>query len=177
MDTVEDQRRSWDLVPVKRKKRIKVKDQTGIQKKRYNENEVNNMKNRLLQKTVIREVLSDISFTASYQQWAYSMWNYHNWKDKRMTIWDDYIMTVGLGGETGEVLELLKKLERNHQRNDPKLYAKFRLNLRKELGDVLYYLTMIASRHDVALDTIIKENVLKLENRLEKRKKRKLLKI
>jgi NTP pyrophosphatase (non-canonical NTP hydrolase) len=133
------------------------------------------IRDRLLQKTG-SEVLHDIAYTTAYQQWVYSIWNYHDWDKKRLTIHDDYIMGTGLPGEVGEVLEIVKKIERDHVRDDPEAFAEAKLNLRLELGDVLYYLVMIAARHNISFDSIIKENVLKLEKRREKRLKKKMKK-
>jgi NTP pyrophosphatase (non-canonical NTP hydrolase) len=173
MDTAEDQRRSWDLVPDNKKKRAKIANKTAIQSNGYSKNELKNMKDRLLLQGGVRQAIGDISFVSAYQQWASSMWNYHVRRKRQWTLRDEFIMSVGLGGETGEVLELLKKLERDHQRNDTKLHAEFLQNLEKELGDVLYYLTMIASRHDIPLDSIIRVNVQKLEERMQRKMKKK----
>ena len=95
-----------------------------------------------------------------FQEWVRS-----KWKSKRgeeFTLRDDFIMTVGLGGETGEVLEILKKNVR-----DGKLD---KTHLTEELGDVLYYLTMIAARHEIRLSDIIDANVIKLNERYKDRK-------
>jgi len=68
-----------------------------------------------------------------------------------------FIMTVGLGGEAGEVLEVLKKSVRD---------GKLDLNdLKLELGDVLYYLARIASWHGMTLEEVMVANVAKLEAR------------
>jgi NTP pyrophosphatase (non-canonical NTP hydrolase) len=70
---------------------------------------------------------------------------------------DDFIMCTGLGGETGEVLEVLKKNERDGKMNKDDLVL--------ELGDVLYYLLMIAERHGITAQQIMRGNVGKLEGR------------
>lgn len=54
---------------------------------------------------------------------------------------DAYIMTTGLAGEVGEVMELLKKEVRDG--------TPCKEQLTKEAGDVLYYLCMILKRHDI----------------------------
>lgn len=89
------------------------------------------------------------------------MWN---WQDmdvepKPLTFRDDYLMATGLGGETGEVLEVLKKYVRSH------LDTPDKLELLLELGDVMYYLTMIAERYGLNLNEILEANVNKLESR------------
>jgi NTP pyrophosphatase (non-canonical NTP hydrolase) len=70
---------------------------------------------------------------------------------------DLFISSTGLGGETGEVLEKLKKWIRdgNYDRND----------IKKELGDLLYYLTKTALTCDLTLDEVMSANVEKLEGR------------
>ena len=73
---------------------------------------------------------------------------------------DLYIMSTGLPGESGEVCELLKKHVRDGKLDTEKL--------KKELGDVLFYLTRIALRFDLTLDEIILANVAKLEDRAKR---------
>jgi NTP pyrophosphatase (non-canonical NTP hydrolase) len=65
-----------------------------------------------------------------------------------------YIMDTGLGGETGEVLELLKK----HVREG----AIDRRELAMELGDALHYLTKIGQRYGISLGDIKRINREKL---------------
>lgn len=70
---------------------------------------------------------------------------------------------LGLGDETGEVLGKIKKWIRDGQD----------INLvRKELGDVLWYLARLADECDFSLQEIVDENVDKLTDR----KKRDVLK-
>lgn len=71
---------------------------------------------------------------------------------------DLYIMTSGLGGEAGEVLEKLKKFIRDDTAVDQK-------DLTKELGDVVYYVTKIAHKFDVSLEDVIQGNIDKLTAR------------
>lgn len=101
-----------------------------------------------------------------YQDFVASMWSYADKPilPKDITFKDDFVMTVGLGGETGEVLEVLKK-----QVRDGKFKKK---DLIKELGDVQYYLTMIAYRHGISLREIWDTNRKKLIGR-KRRKSRK----
>lgn len=68
-----------------------------------------------------------------------------------------YIMTCGIGGEAGEVQELLKKHVRDGVLDTNKLI--------KELGDVLYYLTRIASFFGSNLRTVMATNKAKLLDR------------
>lgn len=92
-----------------------------------------------------------------FQEWVRGRWTS---KTRKLTLRDDYIMAAGLGGETGEVLEILKK----HVR-DEKLDLK---HLEEELGDVLFYLTMICNRHGIKLVDVMETNVTKLTARKKK---------
>jgi len=100
----------------------------------------------------------DSPIIVEYQEWVKQMWK-GNPKAK-YTLKDKFIMTAGLGGETGEVLEILKKSER-----DGKLDLE---HLTEELGDVLYYLTMICNYHNINLIDVIQGNVEKINFRYAK---------
>lgn len=128
-----------------------------------NAEQLNNVRKRLLHETW--ESFGDIAFLSAYQMWVYSMWHHHSWSGKTFpTTVDEFLMTVGLGGEAGEVQEVIKKQVRDGTPIDS-----VREQLTSELGDVLYYLVMIANRYGIALDQIIKGNVEKLETRREQR--------
>ncbi len=69
--------------------------------------------------------------------------------------------SLGLAGETGEVIELVKKwkyhgAELNRER------------LLEELGDVLWYLTLLANSFGFTLEEIAARNLEKLEERYGK---------
>ncbi len=74
---------------------------------------------------------------------------------------DLYIMATGLAGETGEVLELLKKHVRDGSIDTRHLLL--------ELGDVLHYLTRIAAEYGFSLPQVMDANVVKLEQRARER--------
>lgn len=76
-----------------------------------------------------------------------------------MPLYDD--PALGLPGEVGEVLELIKKDRRPGDRRKPLEREK----LVKELGDVLWYLTRIATEYDIDLEEIAVVNVHKLNKR------------
>lgn len=76
---------------------------------------------------------------------------------------DRFIFTVGLAGETGEVLELLKKDVRDGKHRPEELI--------KEMGDVLFYLTCIAESEGFTLSDIMDVNWVKLTER-NRRKER-----
>lgn len=71
---------------------------------------------------------------------------------------DTLVSAVGLVGEAGEVAELLKKHHGHGHHLDL-------VKLSYELGDVLWYLADLASRHDLDLGQIATQNVAKLRER------------
>lgn len=72
---------------------------------------------------------------------------------------------LGLVGETGEVADKLKKILRN---NNGELNEEAREELKKELGDVLWYLSQLATELNLSLDEIAKKNIEKVFSRLER---------
>ena len=84
-------------------------------------------------------------------------------KAKQTAIYDHPIIypTLGLCGESGEVAEKVKK----HLRDGTSLDE-----LKKELGDVLWYLASIASDLNISLNDIALTNVEKLQSRMERGK-------
>jgi NTP pyrophosphatase (non-canonical NTP hydrolase) len=111
----------------------------------------------------------DVAFLESYQQWVYSMWNFHDWEAKKKKVFpsikDDAIMALGLAGESGEVVDCMKKIIRGKRKFLGKDIKEIEGELLLELGDVLYYLTMIANRFNISLKDVIESNVKKLEER------------
>jgi len=70
--------------------------------------------------------------------------------------------TLGLAGETGEVVEIIKKTIRDKNKL---INKKTKLELTKELGDVLWYLSQLAAELDISLDEIASKNIEKLQSR------------
>lgn len=65
---------------------------------------------------------------------------------------------MGLCGESGEVIDLVKKhLHQGHELNKDEVI--------KELGDVAWYIAEIAYALDVELETVLKLNIEKLKKR------------
>ena len=93
-----------------------------------------------------------------YSNWTEKVWFSSNQKPNHLS--DLSIMGFGLGGETGEVLELLKK-----QIRDGTYDSK---NLRKELGDVLYYWARICKEFGFKPSSIMNMNIDKIESRRAK---------
>ncbi|KKP29242.1 MAG: putative MazG family pyrophosphatase [Parcubacteria group bacterium GW2011_GWA2_31_28] len=75
--------------------------------------------------------------------------------------------TLGLAGEAGEVAEKIKKVIRD---NKGVISDEKKQEIKKELGDVLWYVSQIASEINLSLDDIADENIKKLYSRLERNK-------
>ncbi|OGI16661.1 MAG: hypothetical protein A2Z52_01740 [Candidatus Moranbacteria bacterium RBG_19FT_COMBO_42_6] len=73
--------------------------------------------------------------------------------------------TIGLAGETGEVSEKIKKVIRD---KGGKIDDETREIIKKELGDVLWYVSQLASELGLSLDEIAEKNIEKLYSRLER---------
>lgn len=71
---------------------------------------------------------------------------------------------LGLAGETGEVLEIIKKMIRD-KGGVFETTQEDREKLKKELGDVLWYLSALAFYNDIKLEDIAKTNLEKLSSR------------
>lgn len=73
----------------------------------------------------------------------------------------------GLAGETGEVMEKLKKIIRD---NGGKMNEEMKMGVVKELGDVLWYVAVLAEYLGVDLQTVAEMNLEKLESRYNRGK-------
>jgi NTP pyrophosphatase (non-canonical NTP hydrolase) len=74
---------------------------------------------------------------------------------------------LGLAGETGEVVEKLKR----YLRESKSIHAipeEDKEGIKKELGDVLWYLATLAEDLDLSLEEIAKMNIEKLASRKER---------
>lgn len=72
---------------------------------------------------------------------------------------------LGLCGESGEVAEKVKKM----LRDDKGILSNDRKNdIIKELGDVLWYISVLASDLDVTLEEVANANISKLKSRKER---------
>jgi NTP pyrophosphatase (non-canonical NTP hydrolase) len=72
--------------------------------------------------------------------------------------------TVALAGETGEVCEKIKKVYRDMERH---FTREKKLEIAKELGDVLWYVSQLAKELGIPLGVIAKANLTKLRERME----------
>ena len=70
--------------------------------------------------------------------------------------------TLGLAGEAGEVANIVKKIQRDH---DGVITAETQLKLKDELGDVLWYISACADELGLTLAEVAEYNVEKLAKR------------
>ena len=75
--------------------------------------------------------------------------------------------TLGLAGEAGEVAEKIKKAIRD---DGGKISDETKDAVKKELGDVLWYVSQVAAELDLLLDDIAKSNIEKLSSRMKRGK-------
>lgn len=70
--------------------------------------------------------------------------------------------TLGLAGEAGEVAEKVKKIIRDE---GGKISKEKQEEIKKELGDVLWYVAQLATELNLSLDDVAKTNIEKLFSR------------
>jgi len=75
--------------------------------------------------------------------------------------------TLGLNGEAGEVAEKIKKVLRD---DNGIVSEEKKIEIEKELGDVLWYLSQIATELDLDLNKVAETNLEKLFSRMERNK-------
>ena len=74
--------------------------------------------------------------------------------------------SLGLVNEAGEVAGKIKKLMRDQNKFSPAdLSAEDRVVLQKEIGDVLWYVTILADEIGLSLEDIAAANLEKLQGR------------
>ena len=77
--------------------------------------------------------------------------------------------TLGLAGEAGEVAEKIKKLFRNNG-GVLDLTDEKKSELKKELGDVLWYVSQLSTELGLSLEDVVSANIEKIFSRLERNK-------
>ena len=76
---------------------------------------------------------------------------------------------LGLAGEAGEAVDKVKKIWRNQGISNAGVYSDSqKLELAKELGDVLWYIAAFAFELKIPLNTIATMNIAKLQDRRER---------
>jgi len=76
-------------------------------------------------------------------------------------------LVLGLVGEAGEIAEKLKKLVRDKDSNEALID---KADMTKELGDVLWYVAVLADYLEIPLEEVASKNIAKLADRLERDK-------
>ena len=76
-----------------------------------------------------------------------------------------YYPTLGLAGEAGEVAEKIKKLMRD---DHGVLTPERRAGLKKELGDVLWYVAALCSELGLGMGEVAELNIAKLRDRKDR---------
>lgn len=77
-------------------------------------------------------------------------------------LMDKTIWAMGIAGEAGEVLEKWKKIVAY---KDGKLSAEDKAELKKELGDVVWYVAVMAHSLGLSFDEVMQVNLDKLASR------------
>ncbi len=85
-------------------------------------------------------------------------------------VGDNFVYpTLGLAGETGEVVEKIKKLMRNDQVvSVSQVPEEKKLEIAKEMGDILWYLAQLATEFGIPFETVAHMNVEKLNSRKDR---------
>ena len=73
--------------------------------------------------------------------------------------------TMGLANEAGEVLGVVKKIFRDQ---NGEVTDEVKRKIKKELGDVLWYVAQVATEFDLKLDDVAQANIDKLASRKER---------
>ena len=76
-------------------------------------------------------------------------------------------LTAGLAGESGEVAEKMKKILRD---DNSKITFQKKQEIKKELGDVLWYVAQFATELDLNFSDIAEFNLKKLFSRKDRKK-------
>jgi len=84
----------------------------------------------------------------------------------KTAVYPDHLEVIypalGMAGETGEVCEKVKKVFRD---KDGIVSDETREELKKEIGDVLWYIANLATDLELNLEDIAKANIVKLKSR------------
>lgn len=108
------------------------------------------------------DVYDNSSYTLdNYQEDALALANYPGFKDGSLIY-----PALGLTGESGEVADKIKKWYRNHDTQlGSQLTKEQRLDLVKEIGDVMWYAGALARAAGYTLGEVATINIEKLRDR------------
>jgi len=74
-------------------------------------------------------------------------------------------LLLGLCGESGEIAEKMKKIIRDQNSDFSQLDVE---DIKKELGDVLWHVAILAKYFDISLDDVAQANIDKLASRMRR---------
>lgn len=94
----------------------------------------------------------------NYQDWAIEI--ARNFKNELP------ILGLGLCEESGEVARILKRYCRSDRELNKSEVEQTTNSMKDELGDVLYFVTFIASKFNLTLEELMLGNIQKLEKRM-----------
>ena len=91
---------------------------------------------------------------------------FNDYQDKvlqfRSKTADEMYAVIGLSGEVGELHSLIAKAIRDGVKDE----AEFEKNIKKELGDILWFIAAIADDFEATLDEVAQGNYYKLKDRM-----------
>lgn len=85
-----------------------------------------------------------------------------HWRDGQDEQYKQMYLCLGLAGETGELIEKVKKMIRN---DDGVLSDETRKLIKLEVGDVLWYLSQLSRELDISFQDAAQANIEKLADR------------
>lgn len=93
---------------------------------------------------------------------------FNDYQDKvlqfRTKTADEMYAVIGLSGEVGELHSVIAKAIRDGVKDE----VEFEKNVKKELGDILWFIAAIADDFETSLEEIAQGNYYKLKDRMER---------
>lgn len=93
---------------------------------------------------------------------------FNDYQDKvlqfRTKTADEMYAVIGLSGEVGELHSVIAKAIRDGVKDE----VEFEKNVKKELGDILWFIAAIADDFETSLEEIALGNYYKLKDRMER---------